>query len=157
MEALQSLGVSAAGLKWPNDLCTAKGKLGGILVESCANGVVAGVGINLALPPEVRDAIGQPCVDLAQTGWQGSVELLAATLIVAWDRMFSEVADGGIEAALQRWADFDVLRGRRIHAHVGDRVLDGVARGVDSQGRLQVECATGTLALASAEVSVRAA
>ncbi len=50
-------GVEIA-LKWPNDLVWDERKLGGILLELTAEGqggchVVAGIGINVALPPEV--------------------------------------------------------------------------------------------------------
>src|SRR5882672_12307135 len=50
--ALRALGVAQAALKWPNDLLVGGAKLGGILVETRANGggatkAVIGVGINL--------------------------------------------------------------------------------------------------------------
>ena len=53
--ALESLGLGEAMLKWPNDIVWQDRKLGGILVESsqAAGGafrVVAGIGINIALP-----------------------------------------------------------------------------------------------------------
>lgn len=45
-------------IKWPNDLIFEGGKTGGILLESKAGGLVAGVGFNLLTPPE-GDWIGE--------------------------------------------------------------------------------------------------
>ena len=38
------------GLKWPNDLVTKEGKVGGVLLESSSGLIVAGVGVNLYWP-----------------------------------------------------------------------------------------------------------
>ncbi len=52
VNALQELGVDGASLKWPNDLVTGNGKLGGILIEMRAEAggpvhVVIGIGLNV--------------------------------------------------------------------------------------------------------------
>ena len=39
-------------IKWPNDLISPQGKVGGILLEAKKNALVAGIGLNLQLPPE---------------------------------------------------------------------------------------------------------
>jgi biotin-(acetyl-CoA carboxylase) ligase len=49
-------------LKWPNDLVTAAGKLGGILIEMRAESggpvhVVAGIGLNVALDDQARATV----------------------------------------------------------------------------------------------------
>ncbi len=54
-QALRDIGLEAAGVKWPNDLVWRGRKLGGLLLQlrSEAGGpasVVAGLGLNLALP-----------------------------------------------------------------------------------------------------------
>lgn len=155
-DVIRALGVPGVRLKWPNDLCSADGKLGGILVEHGDGAVVAGVGLNLALTAQARDAIDQPCADLAELGWRGSPEALAAALILAWDQVLDEVARFGTDAALERWRAHDALLGREVRVQVGEDRVDGVARGIDAQGRLLVERDGQTLAFSSAEVSVRA-
>ncbi len=47
--AAQSLGVTRAGLKWPNDVLVDGRKLSGILTELTTVGVVVGAGLNLSM------------------------------------------------------------------------------------------------------------
>ncbi len=156
-EALHRVGASAVRLKWPNDLVADGRKLGGILVETWPGGVVAGVGINLALPVAVREAIGQPCTDLAELGAGATREALAAALIVAWDEAFDMFAAQGPAAFLPRWRALDALAHRPVRVLSGERIIEGVACGIDVQGRLLVETAGQRQAFSSAEVSVRPA
>src|SRR6185436_15621307 len=62
--AMESLGVHDVRLKWPNDLVTERGKLGGILIEMRAESggpvhVVIGIGINVMLDDVARDEIAR--------------------------------------------------------------------------------------------------
>lgn len=50
LEALDGKGVADAGLKWPNDIVSARGKLGGILAEVSGEVAVVGLGLNLYWP-----------------------------------------------------------------------------------------------------------
>ena len=59
VNALHEIGVGAAQVKWPNDLVTPNGKLGGILIEMRAEAggpvhVVVGVGLNVRLDDAAR-------------------------------------------------------------------------------------------------------
>ena len=57
-------------IKWPNDLISAQGKVGGILLEAKKNALVAGIGLNLTLPPEgewQRDPRSIPAAALSFT------------------------------------------------------------------------------------------
>jgi len=85
--ALTSLGAKTVKLKWPNDLVTQGGKLGGLLVSASgeADGdlvLVLGVGINIRMETELLSEIDQPVIDLAGIG-QGSISRnkLAAEII----------------------------------------------------------------------------
>ncbi|HVL36776.1 MAG TPA: biotin--[acetyl-CoA-carboxylase] ligase, partial [Burkholderiales bacterium] len=56
VQALRRAGVAGAALKWPNDLVVREAKLGGILVETRADGpgatrAVFGIGINVRHDP----------------------------------------------------------------------------------------------------------
>src|SRR5688572_15696959 len=62
VNALHELGVEGVSLKWPNDLVTANGKLGGILIEMRAEAggpvhVVIGIGLNVLLDDEARATV----------------------------------------------------------------------------------------------------
>jgi BirA family biotin operon repressor/biotin-[acetyl-CoA-carboxylase] ligase len=156
-EALQRNGAPDIRLKWPNDLVAGERKLGGILIETCADGVVAGIGLNLALPAALREAIGQPCADLAELGVVASPETLVAALIVAWNEAFDLFRACGLAVFLPRWRMLDALARRQVRVLSGDRIFEGLACGIDAQGRLLVDVAGQMQAFSSAEVSVRPA
>ena len=156
-EALHRVGSTVVRLKWPNDLVADGRKLGGILVETCSGGVVAGVGINLALPAAVHEAIGQPCTDLAELGVDAMREALAAALIVAWDEAFDAFLAHGLAPFLPRWQALDALAHRPVRVLSGEQAIEGIACGIDAQGRLLVETDGRRQAFSSAEVSVRPA
>ena len=47
-------------LKWPNDLLIKKFKIGGILIESCNDGIVIGIGINIKNSPIIDNISWTP-------------------------------------------------------------------------------------------------
>lgn len=57
LAAVEALDHGDVGLKWPNDLVTRSGeKLGGLLAEATADGLVIGFGINVAWPASGDDS-----------------------------------------------------------------------------------------------------
>lgn len=62
LRALEEAGASGLSLKWPNDIVSADGKLGGILVEARANSsetiAVCGIGINYHAPRRIERVDG---------------------------------------------------------------------------------------------------
>lgn len=160
----------AVELKWPNDLVVGGAKLGGLLVEmrGASEGpceVVAGVGINLRLPRREVGLCGfvapdQPWTDLHAAGLgAGDIDRnrLIGRLAGALDAAFDEFYRHGFEPFMPRWRALDALAGREVRVTFGNgSVLDGVAAGVDAQGRLRLECADGTRDVNAGEVSVRA-
>ena len=156
-EVVREWGAPDVALKWPNDVWVQGRKLGGILVETFAGGVVAGVGINCQLPAAVRTSIDQACTDLAELGVVMAPEMLAAALADAWNEAFDTFARRGWEAFHARWDGFDALAGKAVRVLTGvHEQVEGRANGVDGRGCLLVDVLGETKAFASAEVSVRA-
>lgn len=157
--ALRAAGLSTVGLKWPNDLLVDGRKLGGILVESCAGrGIVAGIGINIALPDDARQAIGQDCVDLRELGSTLSREQLAIALVPGWNHALDLFLRDGLDAFQMQWQALDLLASLPVRVLAGEgTVLDGIAQGIDAQGQLQVVVDGKLRRFSSAEVSVRPA
>ena len=56
--ALRSVLGTEVALKWPNDLLTTAGKVGGVLVEASGDRVTVGCGINLWWPDPIPEAAG---------------------------------------------------------------------------------------------------
>lgn len=156
--ALRTLGASDVRLKWPNDVYHDQRKLGGILLES-ATGlervVVAGIGLNVAMPDAAHSAIDQPWTDLATVlGQPPSRNRLAALLL---DRLLPLHADwpAALPSLARDWAEFDLLLGRPVQLLSGERRLHGIARGINDTGALRLATPTGMQRIDSGEVSLR--
>ena len=145
LRGLQALGAHGIGLKWPNDLLFAARKLAGILIEmrSEVGGpctVVIGIGINVALGESLRAQIDQPTASLEECCKRlPSRNAVAAAVISSLVDTLRIFAERGFEPFVPVWRVLDALAGRRISITLPDRSVEGIARGVDTNGLLQVE------------------
>jgi BirA family biotin operon repressor/biotin-[acetyl-CoA-carboxylase] ligase len=165
LRALEVLGVSGAALKWPNDLVSAAGKLGGILIELRAEAggpayAVVGIGINVALGTELRarvQATGTEATDLFSLGWaQPDRSALAAAVVNEVLAGVLEFERTGFGSFAPDWRRSDVLAGRAVVVSSGSGAVHGHARGIDAEGALCVQTRDGVQRFISGEVSVRA-
>ena len=159
---LRALGVAEVGLKWPNDVLWRERKLGGILLESGSSAgtlhVVAGIGLNVALPRRAALAIDQPWVDLREILGRERVSRnrLAALLINEVVELFGRFEQGGFAGLAEEWACFDLTVGRRVRLHLPNASVTGIVRGVDASGALLLEGADGRVnAYLGGEISLR--
>jgi BirA family biotin operon repressor/biotin-[acetyl-CoA-carboxylase] ligase len=163
--ALRSLGVDGVGLKWPNDLVTPRGKLGGILIEMRAEAggpvhLVIGIGVNVLLDDAARAAVqaaGNVADDLRAhcdpvPDRNEIVAAMLARLIPALG-MFPRT---GFAPHLPDWHERDALRDREVRVENAGEITRGMARGIDAHGALLVETPTGVRRFISGEVTVRA-
>lgn len=163
MRTLETLGISGAGLKWPNDILTSEGKLGGILVElsgeyqgPCA--AVIGIGLNVRLTPSLREQAGQPASDVASltSGNPPDRNHLAAMLIAALVDGLRQFEHEGFRAFIDDYARHDLLDGATLQLTGGLGAIEGLGAGVDARGALQLRMGDGSLrAIDSADVTVR--
>jgi BirA family biotin operon repressor/biotin-[acetyl-CoA-carboxylase] ligase len=162
LRALRRLGIKGPGLKWPNDLVTPDGKLGGILIElkSEAGGplhLVVGIGVNLALGPTVQHAVtqsGNRATDLSRLGSLPDRNLLAALLIDEGRQGLAQFERDGFEPFAAEYAAADVLAGRPVSVQ-GAQDCNGIALGLGADGALLVQTAVGIERILSGDVSVR--
>jgi BirA family biotin operon repressor/biotin-[acetyl-CoA-carboxylase] ligase len=164
-DALAEQGIPGLRLKWPNDLVTSQGKLGGILIEMRAEAggpvhVVVGIGLNVLLDEASREAVsltGNAADDMrGPDGGAPDRNVLVAAVL--W-RLLSLLADfprHGLVPYLDRWNSRDALHGREVRVENAGELTRGVARGIDAHGALLVETPTGVQRFISGEVSVRA-
>jgi len=167
LRALSSLGIEGVQLKWPNDLVTARGKLGGILIEmrSEAAGpvhVVAGLGLNVALGRESRaqiDQLGNAATDLAELAGARipAREQLVAGLLNHGAAAMNEFAISGLASFLAEYRAADALNGQQVRIEGGNGPMDGTARGIDDDGALRIEQGGQIHRIIAGEVSVRGA
>jgi BirA family transcriptional regulator, biotin operon repressor / biotin---[acetyl-CoA-carboxylase] ligase len=162
--ALATCGAPQVKLKWPNDLVTNDGKLGGILLELRAEAggpvyVVIGIGINVSLPAAVRAAVakagGIPVDYRAVAAAPVSRNVLVAHIVEECMHGLTLFRESGFAAFHTAWNELDALRGRAITVQSVAESSVGFARGVDAHGQLLVENAGALAAHASGEVLVR--
>jgi len=168
LRALRGLGVDGVQLKWPNDLVTPQGKLGGILIEMRTESggpvqVVIGIGLNVALHPDLRATLasmGTAASDLASLTAPSpppARAALTAALLAEGVRAVREFAVRGFSPFLDEYQAADALRGRPVRLQGSGPVDNGVARGVDADGALRVEQGGHVHRIIAGEVSVRTA
>jgi len=163
-DALQSLGVQGVQLKWPNDLVTGRGKLGGILIEMRAEAggpvhVVIGIGINVLLDEAARQTIagtGNVADDLhAQQSPVPARNAVAAAILARLVLALEAFPRQGLTPLLPDWQRRDALQDREVRIENAGEITRGVARGIDAHGALLVETPGGVQRFVSGEVSVR--
>jgi BirA family transcriptional regulator, biotin operon repressor / biotin---[acetyl-CoA-carboxylase] ligase len=163
---LQRVAGLEIALKWPNDLVFDERKLGGILLELAAEGhggahVVAGIGLNVALPSKLLPSLSD---------WpRGAIDLktalgrepppraaLAGALVGELAELFAGYPQQGFAAYRTEWCAADYLRGRSVRLDDAARPFSGTAVGIDADGALLVETASGQRRrVVAGDVSVR--
>jgi BirA family biotin operon repressor/biotin-[acetyl-CoA-carboxylase] ligase len=118
---------------------------------------VIGIGVNVRLDGAQRARIDQPTVDLLEAGapprsrndWLAKLLLELATTLHAF-------AAGGFGERRNEWCRYSAHHDRRVRLTLPDgRQIEGVAKGVDDEGRLLVEAGGRSAAYLSADVSLR--
>ena len=99
--------------------------------------------------------IDQNWTDLQSCHVQIGRSQLAGKVINALIEMINVFIDKGFEAFHSEWSEMDATRGRRVLVSEHDRVIEGIARGIDRQGLLLVEHDGQLTSHASGEVSLR--
>jgi BirA family biotin operon repressor/biotin-[acetyl-CoA-carboxylase] ligase len=136
-----------AALKWPNDVLVGERKLAGILAEQSPDGsaVVIGIGLNVATPAHALPAspAGLPATSLLVEGASVSREALLLEILrqlERWYVAFRADPDPARTGLLDAYRPLCGTLGRmvRVELPVG-RVVTGVARDVDPDGRLLVQ------------------
>jgi BirA family biotin operon repressor/biotin-[acetyl-CoA-carboxylase] ligase len=157
-EALAALGQTVQ-LKWPNDLLQDGAKLGGILIETAANGTngttwaVIGIGLNLALPAELRSQFNSAnATALLAIEREQLLAALLNNLAVALQVFERE----GFAAFAARWNAHHAYADQAVNILDRDQILQqGIARGVDDTGRLLLDTEDGRITVVAGDVSLR--
>lgn len=153
-------------LKWPNDLVCDGRKLGGILLELEAEAhggshVVAGIGLNVALPSELLPKLSdwpRGAIDLktALRREPPSRLALAAALLDELAQLFATYSAAGFSAYRDDWQAGDYLRGRAVRLDEASGPVEGTALGIDPDGALLIETTQGVRRrVVAGDVSVR--
>ena len=152
--ALSRTGLTAYGIKWPNDILAGGSKLAGILVEVQAAGcgaahAVIGVGVNVFMPAagvigrEAGAVIDRPWTDIASHLSAGVSDLsrngVVALLLEDLLHGIAAFEAAGFQPFEKEWCELDLLDGREVLIQQNETNTTGIARGVDADGGLVLE------------------
>ena len=145
--AVRDVAAVDAQLKWPNDVLLGAGKLGGILAEAARDAVVVGIGVNVSTGPAELPPPGPGALPATSLRIEGAAGLDRARLLAqilaglerryrGWCQVFGDTERSGLRA---EYTGLCATIGHRVRVELpGGRLLDGLAAGVDADGRLRV-------------------
>ena len=132
-------------LKWPNDILVSSHKICGILLERAGDMIVVGIGINIAIAPEVE---GRTVTSLHKEG--AAVDVTPASFLDSLAHFFSDAVHDwrqlGLSATLTAWQQRAHPLGTRLSTSddTGAR-LEGEYAGLSDDGALRLRKADGAL------------
>lgn len=133
--ALASLGVSKAGVKWPNDVLVDGKKISGILSSLTADGsVVLGIGLNIQRQSKQLDT----AISLEELGIAGGIDEVAAAIGGNLLEVFSaRPALKDSQKSSFRAACLTI--GQEVRAELpGGEIVTGLAASVNDSGQLVI-------------------
>ncbi|MCW2394119.1 MULTISPECIES: biotin--[acetyl-CoA-carboxylase] ligase [unclassified Sphingobium] len=147
-DALSSLAENAPILlKWPNDVLADGAKLAGMLLEREGQGIIAGVGVNIATAPPLAD---RPTVALnSLPGGAGlTAEAVLDALVLAVDRWLPRWRAEGMSALVPAWlARAHPIGTPLVVTGAGSAPVHGRFAGLRDDGALMLACENGTQAV----------
>lgn len=166
-KAIKHLCGISVGLKWVNDITFGGKKIGGILAEMSSArpdgrdlppALVIGIGINLRIDRDSMPSDLQHSADAIEniSGAPVNANQLAATLASELEAGYALLAKGERAQLIARWKEHSVTLGKRVQAISGDKIMEGTAVDLASDGALVLRLDDGQdVLLHSGEVSIR--
>jgi len=148
-------------LKWPNDIYLDGVKLAGILIDLEGQALepshsVIGIGLNLSMPEKSAAEIDQRWTDLQSHSANklDRNELSAQLISCLWQRL-EQHNEHGLNSMLDEWHGLDIYLNKRVKLLTGERVTQGICRGINNQGALLLEVNGQINPVYGGEVSLR--
>ena len=146
VRSLRKLSAQDVYLKWPNDIISTVGKLGGVLIEAEGDfygpsSVVIGIGLNCALPINLEQKIDQPASSLKEICLlTPSREQLLATLLQEINSALKQFEVNKLSTLRFEWEKYNAYQNRDIKITLPDGSrIKGLMRGINDQGELCLE------------------
>lgn len=131
-----------AALKWPNDVMVGTAKLVGILLEREGDAVIVGIGVNLAVAPQIE---GRDTVALSAFGAPPDRDTFASDLARLFELELERWRTFGIGPMVNRWHQFGHPLGTPLEVgEPGEGPLRGTFAGLAADGALQLRLTDGT-------------
>lgn len=159
MQALRELGISGAGLKWPNDVLVGQKKIAGILLELVGDPadvchVVLGVGINVNM--QITDEVDQQWTSMRlESGKVFDRNHLIGELGAMLQAYLCRHQVDGFSAIQAEWEQNHLWQGRAVSLIAGVNHIEGEVLGIDSQGALRLKVGGVEKVFSGGELSLR--
>jgi len=145
-----------AAIKWPNDIYVNGKKVAGLLTEMSAEQdrirhIVLGIGVDVnmelaELPPDVRELTTTLAQEVGARINRTALLQHVLRDLEHWYQKFL-VADADV---LSEWTKFNMTIGNRVTVSGMGRIQEGLAQGIDSEGRLLVRHDDGSIHIIAA-------
>lgn len=159
MQALRELGISGAGLKWPNDVLVGQKKIAGILLELVGDPadvchVVLGVGINVNM--QITNEVDQQWTSMRlESGKVFDRNHLVGELGAMLQAYLCRHQVDGFSAIQAEWEQNHLWQGRAVSLIAGVNHIEGEVLGIDSQGALRLKVGGVEKVFSGGELSLR--
>jgi BirA family biotin operon repressor/biotin-[acetyl-CoA-carboxylase] ligase len=159
MQALRELGISGAGLKWPNDVLVGQKKIAGILLELVGDPadvchVVLGVGINVNM--QITDEVDQQWTSMRlESGKVFDRNHLVGELGAMLQAYLCRHQVDGFSTIQAEWEQNHLWQGRAVSLIAGVNHIEGKVLGIDSQGALRLKVGGVEKVFSGGELSLR--
>jgi BirA family biotin operon repressor/biotin-[acetyl-CoA-carboxylase] ligase len=135
--AIDDLTNVSPDLRWPNDVMLNERKLAGIMVQAADDALIAGIGVNVnqaVFPDELQSVATSLRIE---TGREHSKDALLGR-IIAESLRYIQIGKAGILRRFEERSSY--VRGKAVQV---DGQISGVTAGLDDDGFLLVQTATG--------------
>jgi BirA family transcriptional regulator, biotin operon repressor / biotin---[acetyl-CoA-carboxylase] ligase len=141
--------------KWPNDLLLNGKKVGGLLLEAIPHPekkevcYLIGCGLNLkSYPQKVR----YPATSFEAEGTYFALDSIQKTLVTSLEHYLSLWRKKGFDYIHALWMKRAAYLDTFISVEIGDKVQDGIFKGIDEEGAMLLKTSDGTLKISVGEV-----
>jgi len=163
-KAFHKIGLTQAGIKWPNDILVNGRKLVGILTEMNStmeeiNYIVMGIGVNiLTTLEEFPDELQPIATSFAVEGVEVERKIAFNTVLEELENAYFRVLDEGFDGILDEWKTLSVTLGQDVEVRAPNETYTGKAIDLDRDGNLLVQTVDGHIErIVAGDVSIRPA
>jgi BirA family biotin operon repressor/biotin-[acetyl-CoA-carboxylase] ligase len=159
--AIEQITGLKTSIKWPNDVLINGKKVSGILIESALRGhsvdwAVIGIGVNVNFDPKDFPEIASIATSLSTELKREISELkILLYLLCEIERLY--LALGRDDSIYEEWRNKLETLGKMVEVTLEDRVEEGLAESVDTDGSLLLRRSDGSLIpIIAGDVTLRA-
>ena len=158
---IRRLGLTDAGIKWPNDILYHGKKLVGILTEMSASMekidyIIMGIGINTGMKKsEFPESFREGATSFLNEGIDVSRKDLLAAILAELEKEYDIAQNQGFDKVLEDWKTLSVTIGQEVRVICGDENYTGKAVDIDKDGCLLVDTGNRVERVLAGDVSIR--